>query len=315
MSGIEAPYSYIIYYGTPDGTPPVNAGTFNSVIDVYDGPDLVEKIGYTLVIDPRPITIQADNQSKLLGAADPALTYTVTAGNLVTGNDLTGALTRESGETVGTYAILQGTLTAGSNYNLTFVPGTLTIEAVQHNISLVEGWNLVSLDLAPTSTAVEDVLASIEGSYDLVYAWDATGGHSSSGNWMKYDNEVASPDSLTAIDETMGFWVHMLAADTLSVEGTPPGISQINLWNDVGGWNLVSFPNTGPLAMPGALEDHYVENANYTLVYAYQASDTEDPWKLYDKDAPTYANDLTSMVPTWGYWIFVTIDEVWNVGD
>jgi hypothetical protein len=73
--------------------------------------------------------VTADNKTKILGApADPALTYQVTSGSLVTGDSFTGQLTRVAGETVGTtYAIQQGTLTAGSNYNLTFVPGTLKI--------------------------------------------------------------------------------------------------------------------------------------------------------------------------------------------
>jgi hypothetical protein len=40
---------------------------------------------------------------------------------------LSGALTRAAGEGVGHYAILQGSLTAGGNYALTYVPGDLWI--------------------------------------------------------------------------------------------------------------------------------------------------------------------------------------------
>jgi hypothetical protein len=63
----------------------------------------------------------------VLGAADPALTYSVTLGSLVTGDAFTGSVTRVAGEGVGTYAIQQGTLAAGSNYSLTFAPGALKI--------------------------------------------------------------------------------------------------------------------------------------------------------------------------------------------
>ncbi len=77
-------------------------------------------------ITARPITVTpASNQSKIVGAADPVLTYTITVGSLVTGESFTGALTRDPGETVGPYPIRVGTLTAGTNYALTFTPGVL----------------------------------------------------------------------------------------------------------------------------------------------------------------------------------------------
>ena len=83
-----------------------------------------------LTINPKPITIRADAQTKVYGMADPALTYQVTSGALESGDSFTGDLTRASGENVGVFAILQGTLTAGSNYNLTYIPGgELTITA------------------------------------------------------------------------------------------------------------------------------------------------------------------------------------------
>jgi hypothetical protein len=48
---------------------------------------------------------------------------------LVAGDSFSGALTRAAGEAVGSYPILQGTLTAGSNYALTYVGANLTIMA------------------------------------------------------------------------------------------------------------------------------------------------------------------------------------------
>ena len=63
---------------------------------------------------------------------------------------------------------------------------TVTVNTLlTHSIPLVVGWNLVSFNVHPTNTATEVVLANISGHYDLVYAWDATGGHI--GNWLKYD--------------------------------------------------------------------------------------------------------------------------------
>lgn len=80
-----------------------------------------------LRITPRPITITADNLSKLLGLRDPALSFVVSGAGLVNGDQLSGALTRDPGELAGAYAIRQGTLSASANYAVTYVGGELTI--------------------------------------------------------------------------------------------------------------------------------------------------------------------------------------------
>ena len=71
----------------------------------------------------------AAGQTKTYGAADPALTYQITVGTLVAGDAFAGSLTRAPGEDVGAYAIGQGTLSAGANYNITFVGADFAITA------------------------------------------------------------------------------------------------------------------------------------------------------------------------------------------
>ena len=65
-------------------------------------------------ISAKSLSITADAKSKNVGDADPALTYT--SSGLVDGDSISGSLSRDSGENVGTYAITQGTLSAGANY-------------------------------------------------------------------------------------------------------------------------------------------------------------------------------------------------------
>ena len=77
-----------------------------------------------LTISNRAITVTADAKTKTYGDPDPALTYQVTSGSLNAGDSFSGTLTRVAGTSVGTYAIQQGTLTAGANYTLTFVQPT-----------------------------------------------------------------------------------------------------------------------------------------------------------------------------------------------
>ncbi|NBC83265.1 MAG: T9SS type A sorting domain-containing protein [Bacteroidetes bacterium] len=84
----------------------------------------------TADITKRPLGIKADpNQSKIVGTTDPDFTYTITSGNLVNGDKLSGKLSREKGETVGSYQIKQGTLSAGDNYEISFVGAEFEIVA------------------------------------------------------------------------------------------------------------------------------------------------------------------------------------------
>jgi len=75
----------------------------------------------------RPVEVTADSQSKDVGQPDPVLTYQVTAGSLLSGDAFSGELTREPGEGVRTYAILQGALSLPDYYELTYVGATFTI--------------------------------------------------------------------------------------------------------------------------------------------------------------------------------------------
>lgn len=89
----------------------------------------------TASILAKKLLVTALNTDKIVRAEDPVLTYKDTG--LVAGDNLTGALVRSAGDTAGSYAIGQGTLTAGSNYNLVFVPGTFTIKP--NSVTGIEG--------------------------------------------------------------------------------------------------------------------------------------------------------------------------------
>ncbi len=81
----------------------------------------------TGTITPRPVTVTANPETKIVGQPDPAFTFQVTSGSVVAGDMFSGSLSRAAGETVGSYAILEGTLALSSNYNLKFSGANLTI--------------------------------------------------------------------------------------------------------------------------------------------------------------------------------------------
>jgi large repetitive protein len=83
-------------------------------------------VSANLTIGAKAITVTADSQTKVYGADDPTLIYQITLGNLVDGDVLSGSLTRASGENVGNYQILLGSL-ANANYSITFVTANFSI--------------------------------------------------------------------------------------------------------------------------------------------------------------------------------------------
>ena len=85
----------------------------------------IEFAGSTLEVEPKVVTVTANPQSKLYGAADPTFTYT--SSGLLEGDALTGSLSRQAGEGIGSYEITLGSLSAGTNYTIDFTAANLVI--------------------------------------------------------------------------------------------------------------------------------------------------------------------------------------------
>ena len=82
-------------------------------------------VDYILKVTRKPVTVTADNKSKVFGETDPELSATV-AGTL--GDDTVDyKLSREDGEAVGKYTITASGKAEQGNYSVTYVAGTLTI--------------------------------------------------------------------------------------------------------------------------------------------------------------------------------------------
>ena len=287
-------------------TAPINAGTYEVVAtvvdDVYQGfatGDLVISPADAGIIltdlnqdydgGPKPITVTTD---------PPGLSYSVLYDGITDPPSATGIYPVEVTITDTNYTGIE--------------TGSLVIRATQE-ITLLPGWNLVSFNLQPYPIkAPSDLLDSIAGSFDLVYAWDASGSNAGSGNWMKYDDVELTEDTLTELDETYGFWVHVTSTEnqTLTVKGFMPDQTNINLLTGADGWNLVGFPSSSNVDPEAAFGSVLTENSR---VYKYNASVPTNLWTIYDPSAPSYVNDLDQMAPGYGYWVFVDTEADWDV--
>ena len=119
------------FSGTLTRTSGENVGTYaiNQGSLALSANYTITYVSANLTISTRAITVTAAAKTKIYGASDPELTYSVTSGTVKTGDTFSGALARASGTSVGSYAINQGTLTLGSNYAITFVSANLSITA------------------------------------------------------------------------------------------------------------------------------------------------------------------------------------------
>ena len=133
-NALVANRDYTVSYSTTDRTNVTGTIT----VTITGTGNFAGTVTRTYQVVPRPLVVQANDQTKVQGAADPALSSGYNPAQLVAGEEpgWTGGLTREAGEAVGTYAITQGTLALedngdflAANYVLTVLPGTLTITA------------------------------------------------------------------------------------------------------------------------------------------------------------------------------------------
>ncbi|MTV83159.1 MBG domain-containing protein, partial [Secundilactobacillus folii] len=120
---------------------PTNAGTYTATLSTAKQQEIIKAnpnysltaanfIAGTVTITKAPVTVQVNNQTKVYGEADPILTATEIG--KVGQDSLIYKLIRLAGENVGTYTITGTSLsTDNPNYDLTFVPGTLTITPLQ----------------------------------------------------------------------------------------------------------------------------------------------------------------------------------------
>ncbi len=143
--------------------------------------------GASVTVTARPLTVAANAQTMIYGDAVPALSYTLTAGSLVNGDTLSGALgtLASSSANVGAYAITQGTLAASPNYALAYVGADLAVLARAVTVTalnesrqqgaanpplayLVGGLGLVNGDTVSGSLSTPAIPSSPPGLYPIL---------------------------------------------------------------------------------------------------------------------------------------------------
>lgn len=167
---------------------------------------------YTLTVAKKAITVTPNALSKIVGANDPVLTYTVSGAQNNEVPGFTGALSRAQGETAGTYAIKLGTLALAdkgtfkaSNYTLQFsstpvlftintrhsggssgggssnpkytvtVPSSTTGGSVKSSVSSASGGSTVTITVTPADGYKVDKVSVVDSKGNPIKVTDKGG--------------------------------------------------------------------------------------------------------------------------------------------
>ena len=202
------------------------------------------------------------------------------------------------------YELSTRTVDTSGNINLTWVNDTAsTLPASGTTLNLYTGWNLISLPLMSDDTSSTSILSPVSGNYSIVWAYNAS---DTTDHWKKYDPTTPFGNDLTTMEPGNGYWIMMTSDDTLNISRTMPAPTDIELWS---GWNLIGYNSLNPQTITDALSSI---DGNYSIIWAYNASDSTDHWKKYDPNTP-FGNDLENMEPGKGYWIMMTAEDILEI--
>ena len=107
--------------------------TFTVTVTDSDGKTATAAVSSTVNIRKAPLNITANALGHTYGEEETPLSYNVEG--LLQSDGLTGELSREAGDNAGEYRINQGTLTAGDNYSISFIPATYTVAKANYDMS------------------------------------------------------------------------------------------------------------------------------------------------------------------------------------
>jgi len=162
-------------------------------------------------------------------------------------------------------------------HTATATPG---ISEPTQTISLANGWNLISFNVHPSNMAPSNVFSSVVG--NLLQVKNLT---------QTYDPSLPSYlNTLTSLTDGQGYWTHMSATTSLSVQAPAVSITSTSVHLN-SGWNLIGFiPQAGQ-----AIETSLAGIMSHVL-------QVKSLTQSYDPSLPSYLNTLTSLTPGKGYW-------------
>ena len=190
----------------------------------------------------------------------------------------------------GTYTIHFNVLDAAGNAAQT-VSRTVTVQLVNQTLDLQSGWNLVSFFVESEDMNPATVFASVND--QLLQIKNLA---------QSYIPSMPSfLNTMISLDVKDGYWVKVKEDVSFELEGVVPGGTAITVSS---GWNLVGYPRESG----AAVADELMSLGDTVVLIKNQT-------QSYDSSLPLFLNTLMTMTPGLGYWLNVTEDGTWKVGN
>ena len=268
--------------------------------------------GADLTIDPAPLTVTAEAKSKTYGDADPELTYTADGfKNGDTDSVMSGKLERDPGENIGSYAINQGSLSAGDNYTISYtgatfkiVPAPLTVTAEAKSKTygdtdpeltyLADGFKRTDTKDSVMSGTLERASGEDVGDYAIGQGTVTAGSNYTigfTGAVFQIDPKEVGlgwPDTSFTYDGT----AHIPAAEATGlVSGDTCEVTVSGSGTDAGSYTAsASALSNGNYKLPADV------SVNFTVEAAALSVTTPDAEKVYDGTALTAEGSISRLV-------------------
>ena len=245
------------------------------------GSTAAENVSWSIA--PATVVVTADAKTQVYGAEAQPLTYT--AGSLVTGNSFSGELAREAGDNVGTYAITIGSLTAGSNYTISFAGANYTITgaAITPVVSL-DGWTY-------GDTPEEPSVTGNTGSGEVTYSYSADNGESwtttqpsEPGTYLVKASVAASGNYAAGESASVSFTIAEAVFPTLAL--AKPTLASTALANAQSGAVVrATIDPTATVNATNATADVVVDGTTATATFTSLPWNEAVDWMLQSTDA------------------------------
>ncbi|RMG31705.1 MAG: T9SS C-terminal target domain-containing protein [Bacteroidetes bacterium] len=162
---------------------------------------------------------------------------------------------------------------------------------VTDQVSLKAGWNLISLDVQPSDSAVGAVFANLmPGNLQYVTGFEQ-------GSLIYDPNGLPFFNTLNHLKRGCGYWVKVGSADMLSVSGTP--IDPAYKKDLFTGWNLVGYlPQT--TSTPATFYSQLIAANKLLYITGFDEGTT-----IFNPNGPPFLNTLNSLQNGRGYWLRV----------
>lgn len=226
----------------------------------------------------------------------------------VTTNDNITFTLAVTGITTGSHTVIVNAADLAGNVLAADLSTAFTVTARSaYSLSLIAGWNLVSLPGDPVDGSVSSVLSSARITQVLTYdPKDANGPwlvatRASDGSW-------SAASTITAIDSLHAYWINTSGGETLKpllklvavgTGATPPTLSV------AAGWNLVSVIDLRQRSVGTTIDSAaYLTSISWKVAYTYDPADTTNgPWV---RILPSTSSATSNVKIGKGYWVWAT---------